>query len=118
VVLPIMLGVGIPSFMCLVIAFLLVGPLSDTDPAQIGNSPLVMGVAMVSAHGFAACTAPPPTSGSRATRSPTASGRSFAVVMAAFLGSEVDGQALLRPLRDLGPAWDSFAMVHRSYSAT
>jgi len=40
-----------------------------------------------------------------------ARGRSFAVVMAAFLGSEAEGQALLRPLRDLGPARDTFATV-------
>src|SRR5688500_3973160 len=40
-----------------------------------------------------------------------ARGRSFAVVMAAFLGSEAEGRALLRPLRDLGPARDTFAMV-------
>jgi len=38
-------------------------------------------------------------------------GRSFAIVMAAFLGSESEGQALLRPLRDLGPAMDTFAVV-------
>jgi Berberine and berberine like len=37
-------------------------------------------------------------------------GRSFAVVMAAFLGSEADGRELLRPLRGLGPAMDTFAM--------
>jgi FAD/FMN-containing dehydrogenase len=40
-----------------------------------------------------------------------ARGRSFAVVMAAFLGSEAEGRALLRPLRDLGPARDTFATV-------
>jgi hypothetical protein len=40
-----------------------------------------------------------------------ACGRSFAVVMAAFLGDEADGRALLRPLRALGPARDTFAMV-------
>ena len=40
-----------------------------------------------------------------------ARGRSFAIVMAAFLGSEADGRDLLRPLRDLGPARDTFAMV-------
>ena len=38
-------------------------------------------------------------------------GRSFAIVMAAFLGSESEGQALLRPLRDLGPVMDTFAVV-------
>ncbi len=40
-----------------------------------------------------------------------ARGRSFAVVMAAFLGSETEGRALLRPLRRLGPARDTFATV-------
>ena len=40
-----------------------------------------------------------------------ARGRSFAVVMAAFLGSEPEGRALLRPLRNLGPARDTFATV-------
>ena len=40
-----------------------------------------------------------------------ARGRSFAVVMAAFLGSEAEGRALLRPLRDLGPTRDTFATV-------
>jgi FAD/FMN-containing dehydrogenase len=40
-----------------------------------------------------------------------ARGRSFAVVMAAYLGTESDGRSLLRPLRDLGPARDTFAMV-------
>ena len=40
-----------------------------------------------------------------------ARGRSFAVVMAAFLGSEAEGKALLRPLRDLAPARDTFATV-------
>jgi hypothetical protein len=38
-------------------------------------------------------------------------GQSFAVVSAAFLGSESDGAELIRPLRDLGPAMDTFAMV-------
>ena len=37
--------------------------------------------------------------------------RSFAVVMAAFLGSEAEGRSLLGPLHDLGPVRDSFAMV-------
>ena len=37
-------------------------------------------------------------------------GRSYAVVMAAFLGSEADGRGLLRPLRELGAAMDTFAM--------
>src|SRR3954451_843318 len=40
-----------------------------------------------------------------------ARGRSFAVVMAAHLGSEAEARALLRPLRDLGPARDTFATV-------
>jgi FAD/FMN-containing dehydrogenase len=38
------------------------------------------------------------------------SGKSFAVVEAVFLGSEADGRALLKPLRDLGPAMDTFEM--------
>ncbi|GAA0385898.1 oxidoreductase [Acrocarpospora corrugata] len=37
-------------------------------------------------------------------------GRSFVIVMAAFLGSEADGCELLRPLRRLGPEMDTFAM--------
>jgi FAD/FMN-containing dehydrogenase len=37
--------------------------------------------------------------------------RSFAVVMGAFLGEEPEGRELLRALRDLGPAIDTFAMV-------
>jgi FAD/FMN-containing dehydrogenase len=37
-------------------------------------------------------------------------GRSFMVVMAAFLGSEADGRDLLRPLRELGPGMDTFAV--------
>ncbi|HEU4657553.1 MAG TPA: FAD-binding oxidoreductase [Capillimicrobium sp.] len=37
-------------------------------------------------------------------------GRSFAVVLGAFLGSEADGRALLAPVRELGPAIDTFAM--------
>jgi hypothetical protein len=40
-----------------------------------------------------------------------ARGRSYAVVMAAFLGSGAEGGALLRPLRELGPARDTFAEV-------
>jgi FAD binding domain-containing protein len=40
-----------------------------------------------------------------------ARGRSFAVVMAAFLGDEREGRALLRPLRDLRPARDTVATV-------
>ena len=38
-------------------------------------------------------------------------GGSFAIVMAAFLGEEADGRELLHPVRELGPAMDSFAMV-------
>jgi FAD/FMN-containing dehydrogenase len=40
-----------------------------------------------------------------------ARGRSFAIVMGAYLGDEADGRALLAPLRALGPARDTFAMV-------
>ena len=40
-----------------------------------------------------------------------ARGRSFAVVMGAFLGTETEGRDLLRPLRRLGPARDTFATV-------
>ena len=38
-------------------------------------------------------------------------GRSFAVVEAVYLGSEERGQELLAPLRELGPAMDTFAMT-------
>jgi FAD/FMN-containing dehydrogenase len=38
-------------------------------------------------------------------------GGSFTLVLGAFLGNEADGRSLLRPLRDLGPAMDTFAMV-------
>ena len=38
-------------------------------------------------------------------------GGSFAVVMGAFLGDEAEGRELLRGVRDLGPAMDTFAMV-------
>jgi FAD/FMN-containing dehydrogenase len=38
-------------------------------------------------------------------------GGSFTVVYGAFLGGETDGRALLRPVRELGPAMDTFAMV-------
>jgi FAD/FMN-containing dehydrogenase len=37
-------------------------------------------------------------------------GKSFAVVMAAFLGGEAEGRALLRPLRALGPELDTLAL--------
>jgi FAD/FMN-containing dehydrogenase len=40
-----------------------------------------------------------------------ARGRSFAVVMAAFLGTAAEGASLLRPLRELGAERDTFAMV-------
>jgi FAD/FMN-containing dehydrogenase len=38
-------------------------------------------------------------------------GQSFALVEAAFLGGEADGAELMRPLRELGPSVDTFAMV-------
>jgi hypothetical protein len=38
-------------------------------------------------------------------------GQSFVLVEAAYIGSEEDGAALLRPLRDLGPAMDTFATI-------
>jgi hypothetical protein len=37
-------------------------------------------------------------------------GNSFVIVMGAFLGEEQEGRDLLRRLRDLGPAIDTFAM--------
>ncbi|HEY1359922.1 MAG TPA: FAD-binding oxidoreductase [Thermoleophilaceae bacterium] len=37
-------------------------------------------------------------------------GKSFAILMAAFLGSEADGRELLRPLRELGAGMDTFAV--------
>jgi hypothetical protein len=40
-----------------------------------------------------------------------ARGRSYAVVMAAFLGGAAEGASLLRPLRELGPERDTFASV-------
>jgi FAD/FMN-containing dehydrogenase len=40
-----------------------------------------------------------------------ARGRSLAIIQGAFLGPEGDGWELLRPLRDLGPIRDTFAMV-------
>jgi FAD/FMN-containing dehydrogenase len=40
-----------------------------------------------------------------------ARGRSFAIVMAAFLGDEAEGREQLRPIRELGPLRDTFAMV-------
>src|SRR3954451_6835574 len=38
-------------------------------------------------------------------------GGAFTIVFGAFLGSESDGRALLRPVRDLGPDIDTFAVV-------
>jgi FAD/FMN-containing dehydrogenase len=38
-------------------------------------------------------------------------GKSFAIVEAVFTGSREDGEALLRPLRELGPAMETFEMV-------
>lgn len=38
-------------------------------------------------------------------------GRSFSLVEAAYIGAESDGAELLRPLRDLGPEMDTFAIV-------
>ena len=38
-------------------------------------------------------------------------GGSFTVVYGAFLGSEAEGRDLLRPVRELSPAMDTFAMV-------
>jgi FAD/FMN-containing dehydrogenase len=38
-------------------------------------------------------------------------GRSFTVLMAAFLGDEAEGRELLRPLETLGPELDTFAVV-------
>ena len=41
----------------------------------------------------------------------TLRGKSFALVEAVFLGDEPGGVELLRPLRELGPAMDTFAMM-------
>ncbi len=38
-------------------------------------------------------------------------GNSFVIVEAVFVGSETDGAALVAPLRELGPAMDTFASV-------
>jgi FAD/FMN-containing dehydrogenase len=38
-------------------------------------------------------------------------GRSFVAVQAAVLGSEAEGDELIRPLRELGPEVDTFAMI-------
>ena len=40
-----------------------------------------------------------------------ARGGSFAIVQGAFLGDEAEGRRLLAPIRDLGPAIDTMAMV-------
>ena len=41
-------------------------------------------------------------------------GRSFVLVEAAFIGSAVEGEALVRPLRDLGPEFDTVGMMPAS----
>ena len=41
-------------------------------------------------------------------------GRSFVLVEAAFIGSEADGAALVQPFRDLGPEFDTVAMMPTS----
>jgi FAD/FMN-containing dehydrogenase len=41
-------------------------------------------------------------------------GRSFVLVEVAFIGSEGDGAALVKPLRDLGPEMDAIAMMPTS----
>jgi FAD/FMN-containing dehydrogenase len=41
-------------------------------------------------------------------------GRSFALVEAAYVGDDLEGAELIRPLRGLGPAIDTFAMVRPS----
>lgn len=38
-------------------------------------------------------------------------GNSFVIVQAAYLGSEADGAELMRPISDLGPVMNTFAMV-------
>ena len=38
-------------------------------------------------------------------------GKSFTIIQAAYLGSEADGAELLRPLTELGPEMNTFAMV-------
>jgi FAD/FMN-containing dehydrogenase len=38
-------------------------------------------------------------------------GGSFAIVLAAFLGKEADGREMLRPVRELGPVMDTFAIA-------
>ncbi len=41
-------------------------------------------------------------------------GKSFTVIQAAYLGSEAEGAELVRPLTDLGPEMNTFAMVEPS----
>ncbi len=45
-------------------------------------------------------------------------GRSFVLVEPAFVGSEPDGAALVRPLRELGPEFDTVAMIPASTLST
>ncbi len=45
-------------------------------------------------------------------------GRSFVLVEAAFIGSAGDGAALVQPLRDLGPEFDTVAMMPASELST
>ena len=45
-------------------------------------------------------------------------GKSFAIVQAAYLGNEHDGAELMRPLVELGPELNTFAMSPRAPSAT
>jgi FAD/FMN-containing dehydrogenase len=45
---------------------------------------------------------------------PHLNNRSFVLVEPAFIGSEADGEALLRPLRDLEPEFDTVAMIPTS----
>ena len=45
---------------------------------------------------------------------PHLNNRSFVLVEPAFIGSETDGAALVQPLRDLGPEFDTVAMIPTS----
>jgi FAD/FMN-containing dehydrogenase len=45
-------------------------------------------------------------------------GRSFVLVEPAFVGTERDGAALVQPLRDLGPEFDTVAMIPASTLST
>jgi hypothetical protein len=49
---------------------------------------------------------------------PHLSGRSFVLVEAVVIGSERDGAGLLQPLRDLGPEFDTVAMLPASELST